>query len=163
MNLQDNCAIVIFYFACAIHSHTVLVVFFFTCIIFSFLTLSFLISFFCSLRCSRTNYYIPFFPNHAKERETKNNKKKHTYTDITHTYTQKDRKKSTTMNNIVLICLTTNEQDSYGLARRLALITGRRLGSSPPTLKGLQNNKEIVINLFIHSMILTYFQVLEKE
>jgi hypothetical protein len=34
--------------------------------------------------------------------------------------------------------LTINEQDFYGLARRLALITGRLLVASSPTLNGLK-------------------------
>jgi hypothetical protein len=44
------------------------------------------------------------------------------------------------MNNDVLTCLMTNEQDSYGLARRLALITGRLLVPSSLTLNGLNEN-----------------------
>jgi len=112
--------------------------------------------FFCSLRCSRTNYYIPFFSNHTKrERETKNNKK-NTHTQALHTYTQKDRKKSTTMNNKVLISLKTNEQNSYGLlVRRLALITGRLVVASSLTLKGLFSGVETVGGKLVENALLT--------
>ncbi len=109
-------------------------------ILFFFSILSFLIFFLFSSLLSNKLLHS-FFPNHTweKQRTTKKTHIHKHYTQI-HTYTQKDRKKSTTMTNIVLICLTTNEQDFYGLARRLALITGRLVESSL-TLKGLKYNE----------------------
>jgi hypothetical protein len=131
MNLQDNCAIVIFYFACAIHLHIVLVDFFFHIYNFTFQPYLFLFFFlFSSLLSNKLLHSV--FSNHAKEREKqRTTKKTHIHRHYTHIHTER-QKKSTTMDNIVLICLTTNEQDSYGLARRLALITGRLFWASSP-------------------------------
>ncbi len=80
-----------------------------------------------------------FFLITQRERN-KEQQKKHTYIGITHIHTER-QKKSTTMNNNVLTCLITNEQDSYGLTRRLALTTGRLPVESSLTLKGLKYNK----------------------
>ena len=48
------------------------------------------------------------------------------------------------MNDNVLRCLTINEGGSHGLARRLALITGRLIVPSSLTLNGLEAKREIV-------------------
>ncbi len=65
------------------------------------------------------------------------------------------------MNNSVLICLITNERDSYGLARRLALITGRLPVPSSLTLNGLKEKEKEKINSnrIISKRNLTCFQV----
>ena len=50
------------------------------------------------------------------------------------------------MSENVLIGWMINEQDSYGLARRFALITGRLLVPSSLTLNGLKMERRIEID-----------------